>query len=253
MSIFNACIKQTAKYIDEMRKAGREIIEFTCTDHSCNPPFDVGPGSGSGLVMKSDTFLELGSPTAGSCAFALYTKDTSLIRDGRVSLIGPDVQASSSTVLPFGQVIMVGGEAFSTGDYQRLVQCQYTGDLIEGYMVKSMPGRIWTRISNEVAQKGFSFKFLAMALMKIIKAQIPNVTVFEVLFVTSDKSDLQNLNKIGFSVSEIAQALRKKHWETKGVDISDCTFGGDCGSCTDKLVCNAVKKAIYKKKRGGHD
>lgn len=252
MSIFDAYIKQIAEYIEEMRKAGREIIEFTCSDHSCNPPFEVGPGAGSGLVMKSDTFLELGSPTAGSSAFALYTKDTSLIRDSRVCLIGPDIQTSSSPVLPFGQVIMVGGEAFSAGDYQRLIQCQYIGDRIEGYMVKSMPGRIWTRISNEVAQKGFSFKFLAMALMKIIKTQIPNVTVVEALFVTSDKSDLQNLNEIGVSVSEIAHTLKKKHWETRGVDISDCAFGGDCGSCTDKSVCDAVKKAIHKKKRGGH-
>lgn len=247
MTIFDACIKQTDGYIEDMRTAGREIREFSSTDAASELPFKVGPGAGSGLVMKSDTFLELGSPTAGSCAFALYTKEPSLIQDGRIRLIGPDVHATSSRVLPFGQVIMAGGEALTGEDYQQLIQGQYTGDRIEGYMVKSRPGHIWTRISNEVAQKGFNFRRLGMALMEIIKSEIPNVDVFEVLFVTSGKADLQRLNEIGVAVGEIAQELKKKHWEAKGVDITDCAFGGECGSCPDKSVCDEVKKAIHKK------
>lgn len=247
MAPFDACIKQTADYVTEMRAACGKLSEYFLTDVPCQLPFKVGPGAGSGLVMKSDTFLELGSPTAGSCAFALYSKDTSQMQDGRVFLIGPDVHESSSPVLPFGQVILVGGDALSVSDYQRLIECQYTGDQIEGYMVKSIPGRIWTRISNQVAQKGFNFKFLAMALMKIIKNRIPNVSVFEVLFVTSTQADLQRLNEIGVSVSAIARRLKKEHWKAKGIDIDDCAFGGDCGSCEARAVCDKLKKAIHQK------
>jgi CO dehydrogenase/acetyl-CoA synthase beta subunit len=242
MAIFDAYIELTSGYVEELRAAGRQVRELSLAGDPPPPlPLKIGPGAGSGLVLKSDTFLELGSPTAGSCAFVLSSERTSLIRDGRVRLIGPDVRESPAGVLPFGQVIMAG-VALSGEDYQLLVQSQYTGDWIEGYMVKSMPGRIWSRVSNEAAEKGFGFEFLGTALMQLVKDQVPKVTAAEVIFVTSDKADVQRLGAIGTEVSSIAREIRKKIWEKRGIDISDCAFGGDCGSCGDRSVCTEVRK-----------
>ena len=233
-----------------MRRAGRNVFRYSATDNLDDLPFKVGAGAGSGLVLKSDTFLELGSPTAGSCAYTLGTRDTSLIQDGCITLIGPDIQGNSPPVLPFGQVIIAGGDAFGDDDCQQLIQCQYTGNFIEGYMIKSRPGHIWARISNDVARRGFNFKFLGMALMKAITMQIPNVQVIEVLFVTAGKDALRPLNDIGVSAGEIARGLREKRWAEKGVDISECAFDGHCGNCSQKDVCDEIKKAIQRKKHG---
>ena len=55
-------------------------------------PIRVGPGANPKIILRSETFVELGDPTAGSCAFVLWTDTPSLIRNGRITLIGPDVQ-----------------------------------------------------------------------------------------------------------------------------------------------------------------
>jgi hypothetical protein len=107
MGLFDDHIARTAGYIEEMRALGRPVRELPSTCGSSRAlPLKVGPGAGTGLVMKSETFLELGSPTAGSCAFALFTERPSLVDDGRVRLVGPDIQEACGGTLPVGPVII---------------------------------------------------------------------------------------------------------------------------------------------------
>ena len=243
MGLFDEHVARTEGYIEEMRALGRQVRELSSVGGSSRAqPFKVGPGAGTGLVMKSETFLELGSPTAGSCALALFTEQPSHVADGRVRLIGPDIQKASGGTLPFGQVIISGGEALSEADYPALVESQRVGDQIEGFMVKSAPGRIWCRVSREVAQKGFSFGFLGSALIELTKAQVPGASAVEVLFVTSSKADLEPLGEIAAAVGEVARDMRERLWAERGIDISECPFGGHCGSCADKAVCDEVRK-----------
>ncbi len=249
MALLDECIERVDGYVAAMRAAGRQVKDLSSIARFPDPlPFKVGPGAGTGLVMKQETFLELGSPTTGSCAFVLYSEQTSLVQDGRIRVIGPDIQESSSGVVPFGQVIIAGGEALTEADYQELLESQYVGDQIEGFMVKSTPGRVWCRVSTEVARRGFSFDFLGLALMKLVKSQIPKVTAAELLFVTSDKADLQPLYEIGATVSQVAQAIKERRWKERGIDISDCAFGGHCGLCPDKTVCTEVKKMAHNRR-----
>ncbi len=72
-------------------------------------PVSVGPKASSGIILRGDTFVELGNPDIGSSAFVLWTDKTTLIRDGSITLIGPDIPESAGASLPFGQVLMVGG------------------------------------------------------------------------------------------------------------------------------------------------
>ena len=172
----------------------------------------------------------------------LYTDSSELLRDGRIILIGPDVGESSSGQLPFGQVIMVGGEHLNDNDYHQLLQWQNVSDQIEGYMVKSILENIWSRISHTAAQKGFSFEILGAALMRRIKSEMPKVQSVEVLFVTSNKEDVLELNKIGKPVREAARNIKEKIWRDRGIDILACKPGGHCGSCDDKSICDDIKK-----------
>lgn len=244
MAMFDAYIELTDRYVEEMRAQGRLVRELSRTsspaDLSAMLPFRIGPGASPGIVMKSDTFLELGSPTAGSCAFALSSDHPSLIRDGRVRLIGPDVPEAPLATLSFGQVIMAAGETFTDEDHQALIQSQHIGDQVEGYMVKSTPGHIWTRVSRDVAQKGFCFELLGTALIRLVKAHIPKATAVELLFVTSGRSDVQSLGEIGARVNELAREIKARLWKGRGVDLAGCAFGGHCGTCEDKSVCQEI-------------
>lgn len=245
MLIFDPYFARIDGYLADRRGAGRRVAELadpaSTADSLCSS-LKVGPGAGCGLVMKSDTFRELGSPALGSSAFVLATERVSQVKDGRIRLIGPELGESTEEALPFGQVVMAAGAKLSDDDYQLLVQSQYTGDRIEGYMVKSIPGRIWGRVSREAAAKGFCLQFLGEALMRLVKAELPAVEAVEVLFVTSGRDDVQRLDAIGAEVAACAKEVRKRVWEKKGIDIAACALGGDCGSCGDKSVCDEVRK-----------
>ena len=245
MTLFDAHIEQTTRYVRQMRDGGRQVRQM----RAGGLLFKVGAGAGPGLVLRSEAFLELGSPTAGSCAFALLTGDATLAHDGRITLIGPDItECEPAATLPFGQVIVAGGADLTEAHYAALVETQHVGDRIEGFMVKSAPGRVWGRVSTEVAVKGFDFAFLGAALRKLVMAQVPEATAVEVLFVTSGKADLEPLAEIGAAVGAIAHDLKEERWKERGIDISDCAFGGHCGSCPDKAVCNEVKKLAHARK-----
>jgi CO dehydrogenase/acetyl-CoA synthase beta subunit len=253
MGIFDEHIGLVDGYLERLRGEGRQAREFPPeagqADPSAPSPFRVGPGAGTGLVLKSDTFVELGSPTAGSCAFALYTGDSSLVRDGRIRLVGPDIQESASGTLSFGQVILAAGRELDERDYRPLAESQYVGDRIEGFMVKSTPGRIWCRVSNDIARRGFDFGVLGKALIGIVKDQVPGAEAVDVLFVTSGREDVLRLGEIEARVGEVAREIKRRVWKEKGIDIDDCPLGGHCGSCKDKEVCDEVRKMTQGRKR----
>jgi CO dehydrogenase/acetyl-CoA synthase beta subunit len=216
-------------------------------------PINLGRGASSGIHLRSNTYTELGNPIAGSCSHLLWTNNTSLVRDGRITLIGPDIPASEGKSLPFGQILMLAGETLAAKDHERLQQAPIIGDRIEGYMLKSTSDYLWARISKDVAARGFNFEILGKSLISLIKSRTPGVTAVEILFVTSSKEDVKELASIASEVKGLGSNILKEAWKERGFDI-ECDF--DCASCHDEPVCDdirevivGVKKAARKKKK----
>ena len=250
MGLFDEHIGEIARFLDDLAKSGRQVKEFYIgSGEKDQLPFKVGPNAGSGLVLKSDTFVELGSPVAGSCAFALYTNDPSLVRDGRVRLVGPDIPESGSGSISFGQVILAAGVGLDERDYRPLAESQYVGDRVEGFMVKSTPGRLWCRVSNDVAERGFDFQFLGFALIRLVKEQVPGSEAVEVIFVTSGKEDILKMDEIGVRVSSAARDIKMRVWKERGIDIDSCPLGSHCGACDDKKLCDGVRMIMRDRKK----
>ncbi len=245
MAIFDAQFRRVAEYVEELRALGRPSREFTVAGSVAaltdGLPIRVGPGANPKIILRSDTFVELGEPAAGSCALVLWTETPTLIRDGRIRLIGPDIPHAGGASLPFGQILLVGGTDLSAEEHQSLGQTQYVADQIEGYMVRSTSRNIWSRISNEAAAKGFCFETLGRALMAIYKTSVAKVQAMEAVFVTSGKDDVLQLNDIAREVRDIGADIVKEHWKARGYDL-DCDL--DCRSCHDKDVCDDVRKII---------
>jgi len=245
MARFDEYIEEVSQYIEEMRGRGDRVREF---DRPGSPerlreglPIEVGPNANPGIILRSDTFLELGNPTAGSCAAFLWTDRPSLIRDGRITLFGPDVQESAEASLPFGQILMAGGKGLEQEDHENLQQAQHVADQIEGYMVRSASQNLWSRISRDAVVKGFDFETLGRALMKLLKTGAPAVSAVEVLFVTTSKEDVKRLDGIVAGVKEIGRNILKETWKARGYDL-DCDF--NCGSCNDQEVCDDIRDVI---------
>jgi CO dehydrogenase/acetyl-CoA synthase beta subunit len=179
----------------------------------------------------------------------MWTTDSSLVHDGRVTLVGPDVGEAGTKTLPLGQVLIVGGKALGKEDQTVLEQKQHISNLVEGYMVKSSPGRVWSRVSRGAAEKGFDFEMLGKALIAIFKTELPKIESVEVLFVTSGKEEMQQLEKIAGQVRVLGKAFRRDAWRAKGYDLVDCTMGTDCSSCDEKPTCDDIRDVVKIRKR----
>lgn len=256
MAIFDPYVNKIHDYVAGMRAEGRNVRELesptTVSELVDGLPIRVGPGASPGIILRGDTYVELGSPDAGSCAFLLWTDNTSLVKDGSITLIGPDIQESRGASLPFAQILIVGGADLSEQEHSTLEQNQYVGDHIEGYMIKSTPERMWSRVSNNVTEKGFDFSVLGKALMTILRTEVPKVQAVEVIFVTSGKDDVQRLDDVAAQVRNIAKNIVRETWLARGYDILECTLGWDCSTCQDKSVCDEIREVIsVRKKKAG--
>jgi CO dehydrogenase/acetyl-CoA synthase beta subunit len=245
MPTFDAQVGRVAEYVETMRAMGRPTRVFAVIPSvealKEGLPVRVGPGANPKIILRSDTFIELGSPDAGSCAVVLWTDTPSLIRDGRITLIGPDVREAAGSSLPYGQIVLVGGKDLSAEEHLAIGQAQYVADQIEGYMVRSSSRNIWSRVSKDAAAKGFGFETLGRSLMAIYKSSLPKVQAMEIVFVTSSKQDVLRLNDIAREVRDLSAEIVNEHWKARGYDL-DCEL--DCRSCHDKEVCDDVRKMI---------
>jgi CO dehydrogenase/acetyl-CoA synthase beta subunit len=250
MPRFDQYIEKVSQYVEETQSRGVGAREF---DHPGSPealreglPIQVGPDANPGIILRGDTFLELGNPAAGSCAAFLWTDRPSLIRDGRITLLGPGIQESAEASLPFGQVLMAGGEGLEAEDHETLQQAQHVSDRIEGYMVRSASQNLWSRVSREVAARGFDFETLGRALMSLVKTGVPAVSAVEVLFVTTSKEDVKRLDGVVSGAKEVGRDILKESWKARGYDL-DCDF--DCDSCKDQTVCDEIRDVIAARRK----
>lgn len=253
METYDLYMEKLRQLVDEWRRQGHAVREF---DGSGDPqaiidalPLRVGPGAQKGIILRGDTYAELGSPTAGSCAFVMWTTNSSLVRDGRVTLVGPDIPEASSGQLPLGQIVIVGGRGLGMEHQSALEQKQHISNLLEGYMVKSSPGRVWTRVSKTAAEKGLNFEMLGRALHAIYKTQLTQIESIETLFVTTGKDGIKRLESLAAQVQVLGTAFRRDALRAQGFDLVDCTMGTDCRSCEVKVVCDDIRDVVKIRKR----
>ena len=253
METYDLYLERVGAFVEDLRGSGRRIREFDAGDDPQRLleglPVRVGPHAHSGLILRRDTFAELGNPDAGSCAFPLWTRRPSLIDDGRITLIGADIQESEGASLPFGQVVMVGGKDLSGEDQLALEQTQFVADRIEGYMVRSAPGRVWSRVSRSAANNGFDFHALGVALLTIFKSKVPKVEAMEILFVTTARSDVHQLEEMAEQVRALGTRFVKQAWLAKGFDPDECSVTHDCASCEEKPGCDDVREIVKLRKK----
>ncbi len=255
MAIFDPYLEQVHCYVEGIRAKYGLVTEMECPTEGAQVlkelPVRVGPGASTGIIFKEDTFVELGNPNIASCAFVLWTDNPALIRDGRITLVGPDIPQSQGQSLPFAQVLMLGGTALQEEDQEALDRSQYVFDQIEGYMIRSVPQRMWSRVSKGAVDKGFGFETLGRALVGICKTRLPQVEATEVLFVTSCKEDLAFLGGVAAQVAKISRDIRRRSLVRRLDGTYECMTGHACGVCSDKPVCDDIRELVTLRKAKG--
>jgi acetyl-CoA synthase len=172
----------------------------------------------------------------------LRTSDLSLVHPGRVTLVGPDLpEVRPGTRLPFAQVVVVGIASQATPDPFTLENLSFLTHRLPGYMARSIPGRLWVRISRDSHARGLTFGTVGEALISAYLSELPEVTAAEVLFVTSSRVDVAALAPIALA-AEVVAGHHRKLALAEGGDLScvDLT----CDTCEEKPVCDGLREMI---------
>lgn len=211
-------IKKIRKYLQE--RPVREFESPSAIDElKQNLPVRVGPGSNPGVILRSDVFAEMGNPAEGSNGFIIWTRDLSLVRDGLISVVGPDIpEMNEGASVPFGQVIMVAGKDLGPSLQERIEDARYVSDQIEGYLVRDSSKGVWGRVSRDAVAKGFTLETLGRALMITMKSSLPQIEAVEIVLVTSNRRDIDHLGEIAEEVAAIRKGVISSAWKEKGYE-----------------------------------
>ncbi|WP_158408521.1 hypothetical protein [Desulfosporosinus fructosivorans] len=195
------------------------------------------------IILTPETALELGAPQTESLAFLLWTETLEDIKDGHITLIGPELKDANVTQVPFAKIILVHGQGFNETNayerYQAMDVLKFKLNL-DGYMLRSIPqeNKEWSRVSHSALKSGFSLNILGNEIIREYK-QLAYVDAVEIIFITSSKTDIQRFKPIGKKVAQITQAMKKI--------IDNLEY--DCGTCDFGDVCKEVDglKAMHQK------
>ncbi len=228
MGLFDKQYNEIIHYLEEKRNSG--LVK----ESAFIKKEDWPSANKRNLVLARDTAVELGNPAKESTAFLIWVDDPVKVKDGRISLVGPDFSECKGRSIPFGKVVIAGVKGFNEENsylrYREMDALRYRIDL-KGYMMKaaSQYQREWSRVSQEALGRGFSAGVLGSALLNSFKG-LEFVETCEVIFVTSSGEDVSDLKQISKAVTQIAGAMNKM--------LEELSF--DCDACEYVEVCRDV-------------
>jgi CO dehydrogenase/acetyl-CoA synthase beta subunit len=193
-------------------------------------------GNTSNVVLSQDTAVELGHPREESTSFLIWLDEPDLITDRRITLVGPDLPESHGSSIPFGKIVMVGGNGFTPeNSYDRYREMEVLRfDLnLKGYMMRGVSQycREWSRVSTWAIDNGLGFATLGGALIEKMH-ELDYVKSVEIAFITSSSENVRELSSITVDVMRIINAMNKM--------FNEMSF--DCDTCEYTDVCDDISE-----------
>ncbi len=124
-------------------------------------PVAYGPAFEGEVIRKENLYAEFGGK-GGLCFEWLTTKDLDEVEDGKITLIGPDVdQFKEGSNIPLGIVVEVAGRKMQK-DFEAVLERQIHHFINGAEGIQHMAQRdiTWIRFSKGAVQRGFRIKHL---------------------------------------------------------------------------------------------
>ena len=198
------------------------------------------------VVLAEDVAVELGHPSTSSQSFVLVTLQKELTHNGQITLVGPDFERmSNGECRPFAQVAIAAFAPGTAPDPFDLENLQYLTHRLPGYMVRSVPGRLWARISKQGRSNGLTMETLGSALISAYTEEFEHIEGVEVMFVTSTASDVDELSMVATEAKILAGQHKKLALGIDGeVECSEL----DCETCEEQPVCDNLRDIVIKRR-----
>ena len=145
-----------------------EVRGFKVTVKKIPIPVLFSPAFEGERVRKENLQIQFGGKKSTSFEFLQY-HDSDKIEDGKVELIGPDIDSTKELSVPLGIMIKVGSRN-ANPDFEPILERQIHSYINEAKGVMHMGQRDmnWIRISKEAYEKGFRLKHLGVIIHAMI-------------------------------------------------------------------------------------
>ena len=233
-------IRHYAAYLTPDTPQGHAINDFA--DRAERP-------SRNTIILKKDSAVELGAPETESVSLVLFSNNPEIVDDGKITIIGKDIPGLSGRSVPFGQVVFAAGSGMSERSLVKLTGAVHTGGEIGGYMIRSMPGRLWARVGKGAVDGGLSFRDVGSHIISRVRNEVPSAESVSILFVTSNTGDVKELGMLVAQVEKITRDLRLDRLREIAGDEFECLTDIDCSSCDDRVICGDIQK-VFKVTKG---
>lgn len=198
------------------------------------------------VILAEDTAVELGHPSTASLSAVLVTWNPCLVRPGRITLVGPDFDGPSGPgPRPFGQVSILAVKPGSVPDPFALDSAQYLLHKLPGYAVRSVPGKLWVRVSRRGRKAGLTLRAVGAALIAAYTGDFEEVEGAEVVFVTSSASDVEALSEVAVE-ARILSGRHKKLFLGADGEIECRELA--CDTCEEKPVCDNLRDIVIQRR-----
>lgn len=198
------------------------------------------------MILADDVAVELGHPSTASRATLLTTFQPELVKNGQITIVGPDLpDVAGENHHPFVQIVMLAIDPGKVPDPFELDNTQYLMHRLPGYMVRSIPGKLWVRVSQGALTRGLTLKTVGSALIAAYSREFEGIKTVESLFVTSDLGDVLALERVGLEANILAGRHRKLALTVDGE--VECVVM-NCGSCEEKPVCDNLRDIVIKRR-----
>jgi len=164
-------------------------------------PVAYSPAFEGERIRKDDMHCEFGGQRTPALEW-LSMKDTSEVEDGKVEVIGPDVDSvETGGKLPLGIVVEVSGRKMQP-DFEPVLERQIHTFVNEAQGIWHMGQRdiIWMRISQDAAKAGFELKHIGSILHAMYHEHYSNILDKVQIRLYTDEKEVLKLKETALKV-----------------------------------------------------
>jgi CO dehydrogenase/acetyl-CoA synthase beta subunit len=199
-----------------------------------------GSNPGGVIVGAGDTLIELGHPVTASVCLGMITKRKDLVADGRVTVVGKELQELSEGRYSFALIVLTEVTEANESCRRALARKMSSCDSLAGCMARVLSDRIWVRLSQEALNRGISLGTIGWHLISELKKEKDKFNKVEVIYVVSEKDHVNRLRPVADRLAE----NRNIRYKAKYIKREDCNSVLDCEECPEFLTCQVFKDAV---------
>ena len=167
-----------------------------------------------------------------------------MIQDGNINIIGPEINLIHESCIDFGILLLINVKDSSNTQLKGLNSFTFISDSIEGFSIRSIPRKFWSRISRDILKKGFSLQFLANAILYLYRIQFSDIIkAMEILIINSQSDSIEKFLSVSIDLTrKLKENWLKKidNWKKR----IDCDYDWGCDICPYQVECYEIKKVL---------